>query len=114
MLQLDPQHPLRSLVGAFAAWKTLLLAIAIGSGVGPAYDTSSTLTSDSIHSPNEFAFDVGTKLTRWDAIYYIQAARRGYLFEQEWAFGSGLPTIVSFIVEGIVVNTHTLEPRLES
>ena len=100
MLQLDLQHPLRSLVGAFAAWKALLLAIAIGSGVGPAYDTSSTLTSISISSPSELAFDVATKLTRWDAIYYVQAARRGYLFEQEWAFGSGLPTVISFIVEG--------------
>lgn len=104
MVQLDPQHPLQSLVGVFAAWKSFLLAVAIGSSVGPAYDTSSTLTSPLIPSPNESAFDIATKLTRWDAIYFIQTSRRGYLFEQEWAFGSGLPTVISFITEGILSN----------
>ncbi|RYP90483.1 hypothetical protein DL770_003394 [Monosporascus sp. CRB-9-2] len=102
MLWLDLEHPVQSLVLAFASWKTLLLAIAIGSSVGPAYDTSSTLISPVISSPNESAFDIATKLTRWDAIYFVQAARRGYLFEQEWAFGGGLPTVISFITNVLV------------
>ncbi|RYP31536.1 hypothetical protein DL767_005714 [Monosporascus sp. MG133] len=101
-------------VVAFASWKALLLAIAIGSSVGPAYDTSSTLISPVISSPNESAFDIATKLTRWDAIYFVQAARRGYLFEQEWAFGGGLPTVISFITNVLVgvgfEDTDSLEP----
>ncbi|RYP69574.1 hypothetical protein DL769_005249 [Monosporascus sp. CRB-8-3] len=102
MLGLDLEHPVQSLVIAFALWKALLLAIVIGSSVGPAYDTSSTLLSPLISSPNESAFDIATKLTRWDAIYFVQAARRGYLFEQEWAFGGGLPTVISFITNVLV------------
>lgn len=99
MTLLDIQHPVRSLAGAFAAWKALLLAIAVGSGVGPAYDTSTTLVSPLSLSPNESVFDLSTKLTRWDAIYFVQAARRGYLFEQEWAFGGGLPVVISSLAK---------------
>lgn len=113
MSALDLQHPVRSLIGAFAAWKTLLLAIAIGSGVGPAYDTSTTLVSPLVLSPKESAWDLATKLTRWDAIYYVQSARRGYLFEQEWAFGSGLPTVIAFFARGMLhpLSHATLEIR---
>jgi GPI mannosyltransferase 2 len=93
---LDNESPFKSLVCVFLAWKAYLFAVAIGSGVGPAYDTSSTLLSHDRATPHESAFDLPTRLTRWDAIYYIQASRRGYLFEQEWAFASGLPTVISF------------------
>ncbi|RYP50853.1 hypothetical protein DL768_003688 [Monosporascus sp. mg162] len=114
MLGLDLEHPVQSLVVTFASWKALLLAIVIGSSVGPAYDTSSTLISPVISSPNESAFGVATKLTRWDAIYFVQAARRGYLFEQEWAFSGGLPTVISFITNVLIgvgfEDTDSLEP----
>lgn len=99
MLSLDPKHPTKSLLGTFATWKVFLLAIVLGSSVGPAYDTSSTLLSPEIASSNESVFDLVTKLTRWDSIYFIQNARRGYFFEQEWAFGSGLPAVISFFVQ---------------
>ncbi|KAI1410669.1 glycosyltransferase family 76 protein [Hypoxylon sp. FL1857] len=89
--------PIRSLVGVFVTWKIVLLLITIGTGEGSAYDTSTTLLSPEIASSNESAFDVATKLTRWDSLYFIQASRRGYLFEQEWAFGAGLPTVISFL-----------------
>ncbi|KAI0835074.1 glycosyltransferase family 76 protein [Hypoxylon sp. FL0890] len=108
------KKPIRSLLGTFFAWKALILFIVIGSGVGPAYDTSSTLLSPEIASSNESAFDVATKLTRWDAIYFVQASLRGYLFEQEWAFGSGLPTVISFLSQVLsgfgVESDGTLEP----
>ncbi|RYP62476.1 hypothetical protein DL771_009720 [Monosporascus sp. 5C6A] len=114
MPRFDLEHPVQSLVVAFASWKALLLAIVIGSSVGPAYDTSSTLISPVISSPNESALDIATKLTRWDAIYFVQAARRGYLFEQEWAFGGGLPTVISFITNVLIgvgfEDTDGLEP----
>ncbi|KAI5859312.1 glycosyltransferase family 76 protein [Durotheca rogersii] len=99
MFSLNPQSPISSLVGSFVTWKAFLLAVALGSGVGPAYDTSSTLLAPETASPDELLFDLATKLTRWDSIYFTQAARRGYLFEQEWAFGTGLPTVISSIAQ---------------
>lgn len=100
MPSLDSKNPIRSLVGSFLAWKSLLLLIVIGSSVGPAYDTSSTLLSPEITSSHEPPFDLATKLTRWDSIYFIQASRRGYMFEQEWAFGTGFPTVISYLSQG--------------
>ncbi|KAI0469112.1 glycosyltransferase family 76 protein [Xylaria cf. heliscus] len=112
----DFAYPVQSLACIFLAWKVFLLAIALGSGVSPAYDTSSTLLSTSQVSYHESAFDLATRLTRWDAIYYIQASRRGYLFEQEWAFASGLPTVISFLTKILTtfgVKQHdALEPLL--
>ncbi|KAI0203643.1 GPI mannosyltransferase 2 [Astrocystis sublimbata] len=113
-LFVDSASPVQSLACTFVAWKAFLLAIVLGSGVGPAYDTSSTLLSTSQPSYHESTFDLATKLTRWDAIYYVQASRRGYLFEQEWAFASGLPTTISFltnVLTGLGIERHdALEP----
>ncbi|GAP86846.1 putative GPI mannosyltransferase 2 [Rosellinia necatrix] len=112
----DHAHPLRSLTCIFLAWKTFLAVVAIGSGVGPAYDTSSTLLSPGRATYDESPYDLATRLTRWDAIYYVQAARRGYVFEQEWAFASGLPTVISFLAKVLVgfgVREHdALEPAV--
>lgn len=102
-------RPLRSLTCIFLAWKAFLLAIAVGSGVSPAYDTSSTLLSAHRATFHESAFDLATRLTRWDAIYFIRASQRGYLFEQEWAFASGLPTVISFLAKGMLLCYASLE-----
>ncbi|KAH9907230.1 GPI mannosyltransferase 2 [Xylariomycetidae sp. FL2044] len=91
--------PRWSLTGAFFAWKTFLLAVAMGSAVAPPYDTSTTLISPDATSFHEPVSALATRLTRWDAIYFIESARRGYLFEQEWAFGRGLPTVISFLAK---------------
>ncbi|ROT36451.1 mannosyltransferase [Sodiomyces alkalinus F11] len=89
-------HPRRTLLSLFIAWKGLLLAIAVGSGFsGPAYDTSTTLAL--AQDEHAHAFDPVTRLTRWDAIYFTASARRGYLYEQEWAFARGLPVVISFL-----------------
>ncbi|KAI1491496.1 GPI mannosyltransferase 2 [Biscogniauxia mediterranea] len=108
------ENPVRTLISSFFAWKALLFTIAIGSGLGPAYDTSSTLISADTPSSDESLFDIATRLTRWDAIYFVQASRRGYLYEQEWAFGSGLPTVISFftkVLESFGVKSEgSLEP----
>ena len=91
--------PYQTLIAAFLAWKGLLLAIAAGSCVGPSYDTSgSLLLSDG--PANQSVPTLVTRLTSWDAIYFIQNAKRGYLFEQEWAFGLGLPSLISSVVKG--------------
>lgn len=93
MLMMD--RPYLTLSTVFAAWKTGLFAIAIGSQVGPTYDTSSgLLLLDSGPTGR-----VLTRLTSWDAIYFVKVAQRGYLFEQEWAFGSALPKCISGLIQ---------------
>lgn len=100
MLAHDALHrPVRTLITVFAAWKLLLLLIAAGSTVGPAYDTSGSITLDAASSHNASAPALLARLTSWDAIYFTQVARRGYLFEQEWAFGSGLTIAIEFVVK---------------
>ncbi|KAL0942065.1 gpi mannosyltransferase 2 [Colletotrichum truncatum] len=95
MLSRHDSHPRQTLVAAFLAWKGLLLAIALGSAVAPSYDTSTTL----MLRRNESDVSLVTRLTRWDAIYFTQSARRGYVFEQEWAFNAGMPLVVSVLVK---------------
>ncbi|KAK3945492.1 glycosyltransferase [Diplogelasinospora grovesii] len=97
-------RPHRAIIGAFAAWKLFLLAIAsCSAAVSDAYDTSATLLvgNNGFHSgSNSSGFldpvrAMITRLTAWDAIYFVSIARRGYRFEQEWAFGTGFPTVIS-------------------
>jgi phosphatidylinositol glycan class V len=42
-------------------------------------------------------FDAATShlLLRWDALHFAQIARRGYVYEHEWAFLPGLPFLLS-------------------
>ncbi|KAJ9151121.1 GPI mannosyltransferase 2 [Pleurostoma richardsiae] len=108
MLLQYEHNPYRILITAFTAWKALLLAIAAGSCVGPSYDTSAALLlSEGVsgsNSSNDSTSPLGllaTRLTSWDAIYFIKAANRGYLFEQEWAFGAGLPNVISAVAKAL-------------
>lgn len=100
---LAQQSPYRTLTVTFVAWKVLLLAIAAGSHqVGPLYDTSSSLLTLSTTEHDETQLrSLVTRLCSWDAIYFIKNAQRGYLFEQEWAFGSALPMSISFVIRGM-------------
>lgn len=41
-----------------------------------------------------------TRFTSWDAIYFVSAAKRGYVYEQEWAFGTGLVVCVRGVLNG--------------
>lgn len=115
------RHPIRTLILAFAAWKFFLLLIALASP-GRGYDTSTSLvlhappqhlqhlqppnheidrTTESGAGPLPAALHyLVTKLTRWDAIYFTQAAARGYRFEQEWAFGWGLTKLIALVTAG--------------
>lgn len=87
--------PFTTLTAAFLSWKAVLFAIAAGSRVGSTYDTSSSLLVPD--SPPTFL----TRLSSWDAIYFLKAAERGHLFEQEWAFGSALPKCISLIIRAL-------------
>lgn len=98
LLRLD--NPIRSLTVAFWLWKAVLyLVVAYCPGVG--YDTSTSLISyaanpmvgsEPLSGPLKFA--------RWDAIYFLDIAEKGYIYEQEWAFGWGYTKLLSLFVSG--------------
>jgi GPI mannosyltransferase 2 len=101
-------HDLRRLLVLFCIWKFVLFSI-VASSPGPGYDTSSTLLAYAASPAISAAKvqDVATdshrilNFVRWDAIYFLQIAQRGYLFEQEWAFGPGFPTLVGWLHGGM-------------
>lgn len=94
--------PYRSLIICFILWKVILLSIAYLSP-GQGYDTSTSLLLHQSHAASETVKDTSqwlkyglvNKLVRWDAIYFAQISSRGYVFEQEWAFGWGFTRLVS-------------------
>jgi phosphatidylinositol glycan class V len=84
----------------------LLLCIAYASP-GPGYDTSTTLLfarAQPALSENtlleDFAKRLASKLVRWDALYFLSVAQRGYVFEQEWAWGWGYTNFLGGISKG--------------
>ncbi|PKY02590.1 GPI mannosyltransferase 2 [Aspergillus campestris IBT 28561] len=97
-------HPIRSLTIAFGLWKALIFLVVLGCP-GPGYDTSTGLlpylssgTGDVISRDTKHAPIVALlKFTRWDSIYFVHIAERGYVFEQEWAFGYGYTRILAFL-----------------
>ncbi|KAL9099431.1 MAG: hypothetical protein Q9163_005067 [Psora crenata] len=97
-----PRNPIIRLIAYFVAWKLLLLGVALLSP-GPGYDTSTGLLQYmDASSPNHrcstnYLGPLAGKLVRWDGIYYTQIARRGYSFEQEWAFGWGHTRALSLV-----------------
>lgn len=81
----------RQLVLIFCAWKAFLLLLA-ALCPGPGYDTSAFILFDnsSTRHGNFNALPrldrLALNLFRWDALYFVQAAERDKVFEQEWAF----------------------------
>jgi len=81
----------RRLILIFAAWKIALLLLATLTP-GPGYDTSSLILLDKStnrHFNAQSSPVLGRlplRTFRWDALYFVNSAQRGYLYEQEWAF----------------------------
>lgn len=99
LLLLYENQPWLALTTTFIAWKLLLLAIAF-TAPGPGYDTCSSLldSQDQLrYLETSHTLSNILKLVRWDAIYFTALAHRGHYFEQEWAFGKGISTLVSLI-----------------
>lgn len=98
-------HPKGFLVLSFIAWKLILLCIALTTP-GPGYDTSTVLLHPYINlaqAKSGFEWEPASRLrslVRWDAIFYTQLARHGYLWEQEWAFGWGFTSLVAVTSRG--------------
>lgn len=108
------QTPYLRLTILFGTYKIILLVIALLSP-GPGYDTSTVLQLRNASGKSEdeiqgvdfvslFTRQLAIKLTRWDALYYTKIADRGYLFEQEWAFGFGFTRLVAFTAKRTVRN----------
>ncbi|PVI04131.1 glycosyltransferase family 76 protein [Periconia macrospinosa] len=79
------------LLGSIVLWKCLLLAVA-ALAPGPGYDTSALILANPELNRYE-KFENSTilgnsalKLFRWDALYFVEAAKRNKVYEQEWAF----------------------------
>lgn len=95
-------RPYQTIAASFAAWKLFLLTVAIGSCVGDAYDTSASLAVlGNDGPPPGFGANLVTRFASWDAIYFLTAARRGYRFEQEWAFGAPLAMTIRALIRGM-------------
>ena len=98
LLRLD--NPVGSLTLAFLLWKALLFVV-ITFCPGPGYDTSTTLIAregSGLVSSQTESLPQSLKFVRWDSIYFLHIAEKGYVFEQEWAFS--YPRILGFFVSG--------------
>ncbi|PHH82930.1 hypothetical protein CDD82_4253 [Ophiocordyceps australis] len=95
-LALAPSRPLLSLALLFLCWKTFLLSVALGATIASDYDTSTSLFFRGLYGSVGVP-SLATRLTRWDALYYVHYTRSGYVYEQEWAFGAGMPLLVTRI-----------------
>ncbi|KAK3492232.1 GPI mannosyltransferase 2 [Neurospora hispaniola] len=110
-------HPHKIILKSFILWKLFLLLIAVGSTLvnDRAYDTSADLllvgnaeplsVNDGNDGVAELLSNFGkrlvTRFTSWDAIYFVSAAKRGYVYEQEWAFGTGLVVCVRGVLKAL-------------
>lgn len=98
-------HPVSSLFAIFVAWKFLIVLLVLFSpGIG--YDTSTDLLSLDSHvrtlvsaTPTSMQ-NRWFKFVRWDAVYFTHMAKEGHVYEQEWAFGIGLSTVMSWVAAG--------------
>ncbi|KAI5248274.1 mannosyltransferase [Aureobasidium subglaciale] len=111
---------IKVLAGLFVAWKLLLLCVAYASP-GPGYDTSTTLLllrAQSAQSESTLLEDLAkrlaSKLVRWDALYFVSVAQRGYVFEQEWAWGWGYTKFVGLVSKGRFGASDSMVPWLNS
>ena len=87
LLRLD--NPVGSLTIAFWLWKVLVF-ITIVACPAPGYDTSTTLVpyveTSAVFDSDAKSLSWPLSFARWDAIYFLHIAEKGYVFEQEWAF----------------------------
>ncbi|KAL8796240.1 MAG: hypothetical protein Q9195_001355 [Heterodermia aff. obscurata] len=93
------RSPKRYLALYWGLWKSFVFILALASpGIGYDSSTDVLLAAQSTpESPNRdldlFRYGL-QKFVRWDAIYFTKIAQRGYLFEQEWAFGWGFTRLL--------------------
>ncbi|KAG5439050.1 hypothetical protein PCANB_002383 [Pneumocystis canis] len=86
---------------SFLGYKVILVLICTLSSFLNVYDTSTSLI---LKQPKNILQKIIASLTRWDNIYYITLARRGLLFEQEWAFGPAFPYLIRLFTDKVFSN----------
>ncbi|KAL1995748.1 hypothetical protein VTN49DRAFT_614 [Thermomyces lanuginosus] len=96
------ERPVRSLALFYASWKCLVALVVLGCPA-PGYDTSTTLLAGS------HAVPAISKFIRWDSIYFLQAAQRGYVFEQEWAFSYTYSSLLRWLASAVTTARHFAE-----
>lgn len=90
------------LIVVFGIWKLTLLTLAAFCP-GPGYDTSALILIDpSVDRHQNFSGlsrhdRLTLNLFRWDAVYLVQAAERGKIHEQEWAFSLAYSWLLRFV-----------------
>lgn len=87
---------------AFWLWKVLLYLV-VTICPGPGYDTSTSLLSVDANGQSE-PLTGSLKFARWDSIYFLNIAEKGYTYEQEWAFG--YPKLLSWFVSGMYFSSN--------
>ncbi|KAF2465406.1 mannosyltransferase [Lindgomyces ingoldianus] len=108
-------NPTTRLLLAFLAWKALLILLAAFCP-GPGYDTSALILSadNSLRRLRSQSLSLSSRLSlnlfRWDALYFVKAAQRGYIYEQEWAFSWAYTRILSAATRFLSRNA---EPSLQ-
>ncbi|KAF2188463.1 glycosyltransferase family 76 protein [Zopfia rhizophila CBS 207.26] len=111
MLETVHQSPAARLVVLFVAWKTLLTVLAAFCP-GPGYDTSALILSHpGPHRHVEFQSwlridRLTISLFRWDSLYFVKAAQRSYVHEQEWAFSWVYSGMVRTLVKYVCGNDY--------
>ncbi|KIW72755.1 hypothetical protein PV04_00930 [Phialophora macrospora] len=96
-------RPILALFTLFVIWKSLIALIVL-TAPGAGYDTSTSLllarpgigNGHVVSNEPDPMPSSWLKFVRWDAIYFTHMANQGHVFEQEWAFGIGLSTAISW------------------
>ena len=87
------RRPVASLVTLSVALRCFVISTLLFLGrVLPSFDASSAL----LLKPSELYLE---PLVRWDTVYFVQIAQRGYEHEQQTAFMPGLPLLMRWTAE---------------
>ncbi|KAL5118517.1 ER membrane glycoprotein subunit of the GPI transamidase complex-like protein [Pleosporales sp. CAS-2024a] len=98
------KHSRLHLIAIFLLWKGLLHILSAFCP-GPGYDTSALILVDpGIDRHDNFSVSgwsdrLALNLFRWDSLYFIKAAERGKVHEQEWAFSWAYSRLLDFVVQ---------------
>ena len=88
LLNKSADSPQTSLCILFILYKSLLNILAF-CAPGDGFDSSTVLSGWPNGGPV-------AKLVKWDAIWFVNLAQRGYKYEQDYAFGYGYTNLISW------------------
>ncbi|KAF8419701.1 GPI mannosyltransferase 2 [Tirmania nivea] len=101
------QSPRLTLLSLFLLTRLVYFTVALLTP-SPAYDSSTNLILPAQDASGHVGIcwslltKLAERLTRWDALYFVKVAERGYLREQEWAFGLGWARVMGTVGRVII------------